>query len=70
MPWLLFTADFDHKPRPGVTIAYRAGQHLLVTTACAERAVAAGKAVRKAKPSVVKEGRDARDREAVTDGNA
>lgn len=64
MPWVFFHQDMDFKPRAGVTIAYRAGQHLLVTTACAERAVAAGKAVRKAKPSVVKA------REEDGDGNA
>lgn len=39
MPVVRFTADFDHKPIPAVTIAYKAGMETLVTTACAERAV-------------------------------
>lgn len=40
MPWVQFTADFDWKPTPQVTIAYRAGQRLLVTTPCANAAIA------------------------------
>ena len=50
MPWVRFTDSFDWRPKPQVTIAYKAGLHLLVTTPCAEQAVAAGKAVRQAKP--------------------
>ncbi|EHK56821.1 hypothetical protein [Allomesorhizobium alhagi] len=46
MPWVRFTADFDWKPRPQVTIAYRMGQEVNVTTLCAARAVSASMAVR------------------------
>ncbi|QMV02578.1 hypothetical protein GHV40_14295 [Devosia sp. D6-9] len=53
MPWVRFTGDFDFRPVFGVTIAYRAGSHKLVTTACAAAAIAAGKAVRQAKPKEV-----------------
>ncbi|WP_196258572.1 hypothetical protein [Pelagibacterium limicola] len=50
MPWFRFDKDFDFKPRPGVTIAYRAGRTLLVTTACAARAEALGRGVMVRKP--------------------
>jgi len=40
-----FTDDFDYKPTRQVTIAYRAGMELTVKRDCAEKAVAAGKAV-------------------------
>nr|WP_278377191.1 hypothetical protein [Brucella anthropi] len=40
MPWVYFTADFDWKPNPQVTVAYREGQRLLVTTPCANAALA------------------------------
>lgn len=50
MAWLRFTADFDFKPKPAVTLAYKAGQEKLVTTPCAAAAVAAGKAERIRKP--------------------
>lgn len=43
MPVVRFTADFDHKPIPSVTVSYKAGMQTLVTTACAERAVRLGK---------------------------
>ncbi|NGO51614.1 hypothetical protein G6N73_10560 [Mesorhizobium camelthorni] len=46
MPWVRFTTDFDWKPCPQVTIAYRAGQEVNVTTLCAAKAVKAAKAVR------------------------
>jgi hypothetical protein len=46
MPWVRFTADFDWKPKPQVTIAYRDGDELLVTSPCAEAAVKASKAVK------------------------
>lgn len=51
MAWVRFTADFDFKPKPTVTIAYREGHVLNVTSACAAKAIAAGKAVRMKKPS-------------------
>jgi hypothetical protein len=43
MPWVRFSADFDFKPKPSLTLAYRAGDEKLVTTPCAQAAVAAGK---------------------------
>lgn len=50
MPYVRFTADFDFKPRPAVTQAFRVGEVRLVTTACAVVAEARGKAVRCDKP--------------------
>lgn len=50
MPWVRFVRDFDWWPQPRVTIAYKAGSVVLVTRRCAERAVAAGRAVRVARP--------------------
>ena len=44
--WVRFTADFDWKPMPAVTIAYRDGMTLSVTTRCGAAAIDAGKAVR------------------------
>lgn len=43
MPVVRFLRDFDWKPLPAVTIAYKAGSELLVTTRCAEKAVRQGK---------------------------
>lgn len=43
MPWFRFTGDFDFKPQPSVTIAFKAGDKKLVTLACADAAKAAGK---------------------------
>ncbi len=45
MPWVRFSQPFDWKPKPSVTIAFRAGDEKLVTTPCAHAAVAAGKGV-------------------------
>jgi hypothetical protein len=42
MPWFAFTADFDFRPSRRLTLAYRAGATLLVPTATAEAAEAAG----------------------------
>lgn len=39
---LRFMADFDFKPSAMMTLAYRAGQEAVVTTACAEAAMARG----------------------------
>ena len=44
--WVRFLADVDFKPTAGTTIAYKAGWMGNVTRACADKAVAAGKAVR------------------------
>lgn len=41
--WVRFTADFDWR-QPAFTIAYKDGMTLNVTRACADAAVAAGKA--------------------------
>ncbi|MCS0460849.1 hypothetical protein [Rhizobium favelukesii] len=40
-----FTGDFDYKPTTPTTIGYKAGMELTVKRECADRAVAAGKAV-------------------------
>ncbi|MCJ8051670.1 hypothetical protein GB928_004225 [Shinella curvata] len=49
MPWIRFTKDHNWV-QPAFTIAYKAGMHLNVTRACADEAVAAGKAVRAKRP--------------------
>ncbi len=51
MAWVRFLADFDFKPVATVTLAYRAGQVRSVTRACADQAVARGKAKRMRKPN-------------------
>ena len=54
MPWLKFTDRFDFDvPRYNgrVTIAYKANTTMLVTRACADAAVAAGKAKRVRNPA-------------------
>ncbi|WP_246678238.1 hypothetical protein [Mesorhizobium sp. B1-1-7] len=48
--WVRFTADFDWKPIPQSTTAYKAGMVLNVTRACADAALGAGKAVKSANP--------------------
>lgn len=48
--WVLFTADYDWKPRPPVTIAFKADSVANVTRACAAKAIAAGKAERTERP--------------------
>lgn len=40
-----FIADFDYKPLPSMTIAYRAGMVCVVKRECADQAIATGKAV-------------------------
>lgn len=52
MPWFSFTADFDFRPTRRVTLAYRAGATLLITTPAAEAAEAAGAGKRVPKPKV------------------
>jgi len=44
MPEIKFIRDFDWKPVPGYTTAYKAGMVALVTTACAKTAIATGRA--------------------------
>ena len=46
--WVRFTADFEWR-QPAFTIAYKDGMTLNVTRACADAAVAAGKAERVAR---------------------
>ncbi|PRA46650.1 hypothetical protein [Brucella pituitosa] len=46
MPHVHFSEDFDWKPLPQVTIAYKAGWSGLVTSPCATAADQANKAVR------------------------
>lgn len=55
-PWVQFTADFDFRPKPAVTLAFKAGQRRLVTTPCATAAIAAGRAVPITKPKDAKHG--------------
>lgn len=50
MPWFHFEQDFDFRPKPGVTIAYKAGMTKLVTTTCAKQAEQKGKGARVRKP--------------------
>lgn len=40
-----FTADFDYRPTPMTTIAYKKGMRLTVRRECADEAAAKGKAV-------------------------
>jgi len=40
-----FTADFDYKPTPSITIAYKAGMEMTVKRECADQAIAAKKAI-------------------------
>lgn len=44
MPWVRFLADYDWRPTPAVTFAYKADTVVNVTTPCATAAKAAGKA--------------------------
>lgn len=50
MPWVSFTADFDFRPTRRITLAYKAGQKLLVPTPAADAAEAAGAGKRIQKP--------------------
>ena len=50
MPWVRFTADFDFKPTPQVTVAHKQDSVAMVPTECAKAAVSAGKAERTSKP--------------------
>ena len=50
MPWVRFVAPFDWRVSPRQFIAYEAGMVLLVTTACARAAKAAGAAESAVKP--------------------
>jgi len=43
MPRVRFLEDFDYKPAPQVTIAYKVGTERTVKRECADRAVALGK---------------------------
>ena len=52
MPWVRFTADFDFRPRIAVTVAYRAGRVMLVPKACADTAIARGRAERATKEEI------------------
>lgn len=46
MPWLRFTSRFDWRPHPRQMKRFEKGTECLVTTPCAEQAMAAGKAER------------------------
>jgi hypothetical protein len=60
MPWVRFLADFDWKPMPAVTVAYKANMVRLVTRDCAAVAVAAAKAINTERPANVS-GKNARE---------
>lgn len=51
MAWVRFIAPYDFKPKPAVTIAYAAGYVGNVTRACADAAIASGKAVKAGRPA-------------------
>lgn len=46
MPWVHFTENYNYKPTATTCIAYKAGGDYLVKQECADRAIAAGKAVK------------------------
>ncbi len=54
MPVVRFLRNFDWKPLPTVTIAYREGAKHLVTTRCAERAILKGAAEKIERPAFKK----------------
>jgi len=45
MPWVRFTEDFRYKPTAATCVAYKAGSEHLVKQDCADKAIAAKKAV-------------------------
>lgn len=49
--WVRFLADYDWKPKPAVTIAYRAGSVVNVTRLCAAQAIEASKAEKTQRPA-------------------
>jgi hypothetical protein len=49
--WMRFLSDYDWKPRPQVTISFKAGGVHNVTRACAEAAIAASKAAPTERPA-------------------
>jgi hypothetical protein len=50
MPWFAFSRNFDFRPSRSVVLAYKAGPALLIPTATAEAAEAAGAGRRVPKP--------------------
>lgn len=53
MPWVRFTELYDYRvPGKRVLIAYKPGRATLVTRDCAEKAIAAGKAVSASRPKL------------------
>ncbi len=54
MPVVRFLKNFDWKPMSTVTIAYKEGAKHLVTTRCAERAIAKGAAEKVERPAFKK----------------
>jgi len=46
MPWFSFDRDFDYRPSRRVMLAYKGGQKLMIPTAAAEAAEAAGTGTR------------------------
>jgi hypothetical protein len=50
MPWFSFDRDFDYRPTRRLVLAYKAGTTLLLPTATADAAEAAGAGRRVSKP--------------------
>jgi hypothetical protein len=46
-----FSHDFDYRPTPAVTIAYKAGREYTVRRECADQAIALGRATDLQQPS-------------------
>jgi hypothetical protein len=47
-----FLRDFDYRPKPNVTIAYKKGMMAFVRLECAERAIAIGAAEKVSVPKI------------------
>jgi hypothetical protein len=50
MPWVRFVDKFDWRPHRSVVIAFKKDMRLFVTRACADEALAKGKAVPDKRP--------------------
>jgi len=51
MTWVRFITNFDFKPRPSITLAFKAGDVRNVTRACAAAAIERGKAEKIERPA-------------------
>lgn len=50
MPWVVFSERYDHRPLRNLVQCFQPGVPILVTTRCADEAIAKGKATKVAKP--------------------